>query len=255
MSEKVALMYNHTGNPILITVASIIGLRRGTSIPIRVKRAQKNHIETGDYQLARVTTYDRKSMKSIRVILVIAMHVMALNVWADSSHSHFGFQFGTSYDDCLSLIRKIYGRKVRIKQSLYKERESRIEIPILVFNKDFNEYKSKNILYFTPRTKRLYQIEHVIPLKGDEVLNRIWELQNALDAKYGLTRPDALVSNFSIFAHSQRWSNKEIQIHLYTIAYGLVIPKDIYLSYSHINFSKIKSDEMQELEMPLNKDL
>lgn len=106
--------------------------------------------------------------------------------------SHFGFEFGSSYDECFKIAKERFGDEA--KKGFTKNFAFNTKTESIYFVANFSGYKALNTLLYTPKTKKLYQISHKMPLpKGDEGSSErifmILHFENELKKKYGNPMP------------------------------------------------------------------
>lgn len=139
-------------------------------------------------------TTERK-VAALLVVVILLLLSPILFSKNKTNPSHFGFEFGSTYDDCFKAAKERFGDKVKV--GLFKEFKEEFfntQTKSIYIVAKFSEYEAINLLGFTPRTKKLYQISHHIPLpRGDarsaERMGMIFRLENALKKKYGKPMP------------------------------------------------------------------
>src|SRR5262249_17408547 len=117
-------------------------------------------------------------------LLFLFPHRLALA----ENNSHFGFQFLTSYDECLRLVKERFPSSPFLEHTQSDE-NGLVPIPALRFAAPLGEYAAVNELIFTPSTKQLYQIAHTVLLsKENDFPSVLIRFETILNKNYGSSK-------------------------------------------------------------------
>lgn len=182
--------------------------------------------------------------------MICALFFVASCNKKNSQQSHYGFEYLSSYSDCLKRINNKY-KNANIVQGQDQVSNLIGEVPTIRFNAPFNKVDSINTLYFTPKTKLLYQISHIIGGEMSEAntsnllsfAKNLLDLSVLLNSKYGKGHAE---SNF--YQTTTTWKDKGINIILINKKSHLEHKLDkLILTYTDLTALKRGKSEVIEL--------
>jgi len=186
-------------------------------------------------------------------------------VSAQEKSEHFGFEFLSDYSSCLEISRSKADDKIYIDATSTREPGSLVEIPSIKFGSAFGGYRAMTKLVFTPISKKLYSIVHVIRIEDRENAALVFShINRMMQKKYGLPSglkyPKSLNSDpelKELFSHmpTQAWKTKSIIIDMMAFLHLKDTADGIIINYDHIEGKQIFLKEQKLLEKNLHQDI
>jgi len=194
---------------------------------------------------------------------MVKKHLVLTGLWllfvssvaiAQSSSEHYGFTFLSSPDQCEKIMMKRYG--VSSTLTTVEEPFTRVGIPGFLFSAPFEGHNASNTLSFTPHSKKLYEISHVVTVGSkDDCLRTYAFFVQALNNKYGVTKPNKSNAETEANFISQTWKSKGIEISLVALYNFSDAPNAVTITYTNKAAEIIKKKEQAVISGHINKDI